>query len=687
MVEKSSDKYCLDFTWDGDTKNALILENIDSDTGTALYANEECANAPSSDGNKATQGRCEGLPSKLQKLIQFQDFNGRCHSFDFEQDPPAGGQSYSQFGYCNGGPLDTDPQYDNDRNCAGDAVIWTIQSKQISDSNVNWYCINFNLTSISTPGQHLWVDENGEHAVLSSDCLALPVLDFRRSNVTTDGDMCRALPQQLRYQFRFWDRNVGQDYPVCNSFDFLAPLVKADQATGFYEGFDQFVYCRGIGGERNCTLPRDSDYDGMNHASVITFNHDDTNGWSCVEFSSPVADGAIWLSDTGEQAVFKSGGSCGSTRPSDVSEWSHLEKGICPIMPEKTRQENQVLQGRCASLDLTGHPGYDDANHDTFEFCTGNGHCNHAKLFNLSDSGDTTCVSFAYETAYGLPDKHRSFIINDDGTSGKLVADCSSKSNIDLTAVTHRMCERLPGEIQKGFFFLQDGTRATVDLSGNPNEQYTKFVFCSNYGSANRVCRCAQLKHVVNPDGGEKNWYCMTFGEFDSAYGIGEEKYLWLNPHYYGWNNGAAQFEEDCSGTPPSPMNSTEVHGDYLVRDTSDIPNVCPPAPSPSPSPGSGGGGGGGGGSGGGSNSSSSVSTAAVAGGVVGGLAGLGLIIGGGIFAKKKLGGKSSAREEVVSSEMPSAVVAGNAAAEGQAENAFTHRRSVDNPVRNIPTE
>ena len=56
-----------------------------------------------------------------------------------------------------------------------------------------------------------------------------------------------------------------------------------------------------------------------------TFDHDDTNGWSCVEFSSPVAEGAIWLSDTGEQAVFKSGASCGSTRPSDVSEWSHLE--------------------------------------------------------------------------------------------------------------------------------------------------------------------------------------------------------------------------------------------------------------------------------------------------------------------------------------------------------------------------
>ena len=80
------------------------------------------------------------------------------------------------------------------------------------------------------------------------------------------------------------------------------------------------------------------------------------------------------------------------------------------------------------------------------------------------------------------------------------------------------------------------------------------------------ICFPQCRRSVTNPDYEPQNWYCVTLS-YKNRRGLDETRYVWLNPHYFGWDNGAGIMKESCSSFPfeidPGSLGNSE---NYLLR-------------------------------------------------------------------------------------------------------------------------
>eukprot|EP01138_Halocafeteria_seosinensis_P001809 gb/GECG01001852.1/.p1 GENE.gb/GECG01001852.1/~~gb/GECG01001852.1/.p1 ORF type:complete len:599 (+),score=51.08 gb/GECG01001852.1/:1-1797(+) len=247
--------YCTHFTWGQDEADTFLWLKDDGSNVQAATNSMGCEaviDVPHEFENLQAN-RCPGLPSAVQTYIKFNDFDGNCRSFNFTGNPPAGGSTasrvlYSPFEYCQYGGLRDDGGAA--RACDLSATVETIQ--MVSD---DWYCIKYSSDLVQDDNNHLWVNSDASKAVLSSDCDGKSLLDFRISDTLTplgnaDG-MCHVLPAPLRKEHLFWSKENG----TCASVNLTGPLYTQNQVNEY----DNFVYCRGVGGRRHCTAPRYSE--------------------------------------------------------------------------------------------------------------------------------------------------------------------------------------------------------------------------------------------------------------------------------------------------------------------------------------------------------------------------------------------------------------------------------------------
>lgn len=598
--------FCLDFQdRNGDTQHLAIDE-----AGSGAKLQDSCS-LPPSDTESLGNGRCNGLPSNLiNNELKFIDFDGHCQSFNFTADTTGGDTPgrlmYSTFRYCRDGAENwkgLDPS-GNVRQCDTDAKI-----QRIHERGNGWYCLEIKSGIAQGGKDHVWLNGDNSMAVLSSDCKDEEVLSFRQSSIDTSDGLCRALPRELTGDtFRFWGDSPNDNNDDCRSFNFqhfittyANAITGGNSHPGPRDDDDLFVFCQGTGGERECTtnLQRmdassgsgDLEYYTSSVMSFNAFRSEEDNDFYCVQFhyrylgnqaSSPVA---LWMhagdsSGNGKGAFFHTT-DC-STLPSDPEEkinW--LAQAECQQIPSGARDMIRWKQGddRYLSVDFHMHPGKLNTA-DEFEYCEHNGHCHMATVKNISNPGlvSDVCVDFTYTTTYGLTNKHRGVWVS--GDSATLVDMCQEGNSGAQNSFEVGMVERLPGELQEKLSFWQHGTCISFGFNQPPSEQNpNSMTYCEDVNHNNWCASSVTLEHVVNPDGGKENWYCVTL-KYPDEYGIMDYRYLWFNPHYYEWNVGYGEVVDDCNGSPPSPTSQQQMpeDGSHVLRlgMCQNFPNVHP---------------------------------------------------------------------------------------------------------------